>query len=211
MNSLVNSLRVAVRARPAPVHSICRAFSTPSTSTATASESSPSSASPSSSSPAAELDSLLSTIQTAKAPSPRPNPRNAASVAEAYAHKGPAHAAMASIYSSPSAPRSFSPGSTVRAATPDELWRRQMSVQYSLPVTTTSSRSFAVQNRNVAQAYRNLNRVMQENNIRRELKRQERFESPSNKRVRLNSERHRRRFKVAVGKAVALAMRMKDL
>jgi ribosomal protein S21 len=56
-----------------------------------------------------------------------------------------------------------------------------------------------------------LNRVLNENQVRRELKRQERFESPSNKRVRLGSERHRRRFKVAVGKAVSLAMRMKDL
>lgn len=46
-----------------------------------------------------------------------------------------------------------------------------------------------------------------ENNIRRELKQKDRFESGSDKRVRLDSERHRRRFKVAVGKAVSLAMR----
>lgn len=64
---------------------------------------------------------------------------------------------------------------------------------------------------NVARAYRTLNRVLNDNNVRRELKRQERFETPSNKRVRLNSERHRRRFKVAVGKSVSLALRTKDL
>jgi len=63
----------------------------------------------------------------------------------------------------------------------------------------------------LARAYRNLNRVLNENQVRRELKRQERFEGPSDKRVRLNSERHRRRFKVAVGKAVSLAMRQKNL
>jgi ribosomal protein S21 len=49
-----------------------------------------------------------------------------------------------------------------------------------------------------------------ENNIRREVKRADRFEGRSDKRVRLSSERHRKRFKVAVGKAVGLAMRMKD-
>lgn len=78
-------------------------------------------------------------------------------------------------------------------------------------MTTTTARSFEVKNNDVAKAYRLLNRVLMENNVRKELRRQERFESGSDKRVRLNSERHRRRFKVAVGKAVSLAMRMKDM
>jgi ribosomal protein S21 len=39
---------------------------------------------------------------------------------------------------------------------------------------------------NVARAYRNLNRTLRENNVRLELRRQERFESPS-KRVRAAS------------------------
>jgi len=94
---------------------------------------------------------------------------------------------------------------------PEKLWSHAAPVAYSPSVTTTSARSFAVQGGNLARAYRNLNRVLNENQVRRELKRQERFEGPSDKRVRLNSERHRRRFKVAVGKAVSLAMRQKNL
>ncbi|GAA5914447.1 mitochondrial 37S ribosomal protein bS21m MRP21 [Sporobolomyces salmoneus] len=106
---------------------------------------------------------------------------------------------------------SFRTSNSFSPSTPEEIWSHSAPIPYSPSVTTTSARSFAVQSGNVARAYRNLNRVLNENQVRRELKRQERFESPSNKRVRLNSERHRRRFKVAVGKAVSLAMRMKDL
>ncbi|KAL8280083.1 hypothetical protein RQP46_007413 [Phenoliferia psychrophenolica] len=75
---------------------------------------------------------------------------------------------------------------------------------YSQPKTTTSERSFAVMNGNggLATAYRMLNRTLMENNVRKEVRRGE-----SDKRVRLDSERHRRRFKVAVGKAVSGAMR----
>ncbi|GAA6034836.1 hypothetical protein JCM8097_009325 [Rhodosporidiobolus ruineniae] len=215
MNSLVASFRAAVRAptaRTPSVYAAFRSYSAPSAPAAAAD--SPAPPPPSdilSSSTAADvragLDSVIKEIQASK-PTPRakPNPLSA------YAHKGPAHRSLESFLNT-STPtyRTGLPASSVRPSTPEELWRRQVPVSYSLPVTTTSARSFAVVNRDVARAYRNLNRVMQENNVRRELKRQERFESPSNKRVRLTSERHRRRFKVAVGKAVALAMRMKDL
>ncbi|GAA5872756.1 hypothetical protein JCM16303_006820 [Sporobolomyces ruberrimus] len=115
------------------------------------------------------------------------------------------------LYSGSSSTRTSFSSPLSTPSSPEEIWRYQQPVAYSPSVTTTSARSFAVQSGNLARAYRNLNRVLNENNVRRELKRQERFESPSNKRVRLNSERHRKRFKVAVGKAVSLAMRMKDL
>lgn len=111
----------------------------------------------------------------------------------------------------------FTSSSSARSApasappTPENNWRLAPVVNYSLPITTTTARSFPVRNMDVGRAYRLLNRTLQENNIRKELRRQERFEGPSDKRVRLDSERHRRRFKVAVGKAVSQAMRLKDL
>ncbi|GAA5860059.1 hypothetical protein JCM8547_003077 [Rhodosporidiobolus lusitaniae] len=218
MNSFVSSMRAAVRTQPPRAFSQAlaslRLYSTAPTDAAVASSSSssspPSSSSSDSPSPAKTgLDKLMADIKASK-PTPRTKGKPQ-TVHAAFANKGPAHAAAYNSFLSPAAAYNspFSPA--VAPATPDDLWRRQSHVAYSSPVTTTSSRSFVVQNRNVAQAYRLLNRVLQENNVRRELKRQERFESPSNKRVRLNSERHRRRFKVAVGKAVSLAMRMKDL
>lgn len=100
---------------------------------------------------------------------------------------------------------------TPTVISPDDRWKQLAPVTFSEPLTTTTSRSFPVQNFNLGLAYRKLNKTLMENNIRRELKRQERFESGSDKRVRLDSERHRRRFKVAVGKSVSLSMRMKSL
>lgn len=97
------------------------------------------------------------------------------------------------------------------APTPEDNWRTSQIVGYSAPITTTTARSYPVRAGDVGRAFRLLNRTLRENNVRRELKRQERFESGSDKRVRLDSERHRKRFKVAVGKAVSLAMRMKDM
>ena len=218
MNSLVSSLRTALRPTATRALASRAPYSTqPSPSSASgpvASTSSSSSSSPSSSSTKAginALDTVIAGIKNSKkkaasssqAPPPRP------SAADHFAaHRGSAHAAASRFLfdSSPSA-RSHTP----RPATPEETWRHTPPVPYSLPVTTTSARSFAVRDGNVARAYRTLNRVLNDNNVRRELKRQERFETPSNKRVRLNSERHRRRFKVAVGKSVSLALRTKDL
>ncbi|KAM0788343.1 hypothetical protein ACM66B_001484 [Microbotryomycetes sp. NB124-2] len=96
------------------------------------------------------------------------------------------------------------------ASTPESIWSNGSFENNGDPVTTTSARSFDCTASTLAQRYRQLTRTLNENNVRKELRSQERFESKSDKRVRLNSERHRRRFKVAVGKAVALAMRSKD-
>ena len=93
----------------------------------------------------------------------------------------------------------------------DRRWSNLVPVQNNaISLTLTTSRSIEVKGSDIAMAYRRLTKILNENNIRRELKRQERFESGSDMRVRLNSERHRRRYKVAVGKAVSLAMRMKE-
>ncbi|GAA5839901.1 hypothetical protein JCM11251_001243 [Rhodosporidiobolus azoricus] len=228
MNSIVSSFKSAVRVQPAraysPALTTYRAYSTnpssigstPSSSDSPSSSSAPSSSAPSSASTdgQAALDAVIRNVRASKFPT-RPTQDTVA----AWAQKGPAHRAafshlqpsLSQIAASSRAP--LFPGQNSLATTPDERWRRltDRDVQYNEAVTTTSARSVPVTQRNVAQAYYRLNRILQENNVRRELKRQERFESPSNKRVRLNSERHRRRFKVAVGKAVALAMRMKDL
>ncbi|CEQ41830.1 SPOSA6832_03566, partial [Sporobolomyces salmonicolor] len=227
MNHLTTPFRSALRAFPsrtyAPAVPAFRAYSTPAQAeqpAASSSSSEPSSAAADSSSPpetyrSAALDSLLKSVRSSKQPhvtrpSASPSPSSSSySAGSAFAARGPAHAsAFAQFASSPS----FRTAPPPRASTPDELWAHAAPVPYSPPVTTTSARSFAVRgDGGVAKAYRNLNRVLFENNIRKELRRQERFEGPSDKRVRLNSERHRRRFKVAVGKAVSLAMRMKDL
>ncbi|GAA5957151.1 hypothetical protein JCM3765_005421 [Sporobolomyces pararoseus] len=186
MNSLTSSLRSLTLRGPLPARSAlpssCRLFSsTPSTSSS-------------------KLDEVLKQVQQSKSTSPKNQ-------------KGGGGQQRKSFYPSElgTSTPSYRTANQFIPETPEEIWRYSAPVPYSPSVTTTSARSFAVQSGNVARAYRNLNRVLNENQVRRELKRQERFESPSNKRVRLNSERHRRRFKVAVGKAVSLAMRMKDL
>ncbi|GAA5993063.1 hypothetical protein JCM5350_003971 [Sporobolomyces pararoseus] len=201
MNSLTNSLRsLTVRGTlPARstllVPSSSRSFSsTPSTSSS-------------------KLDEVLKQVQQSK---PNTSPKNQQN--QNRKGGGGGNARKSSFYPSelgtsttPSYRTAVNHHPKFTPETPQEIWSYSAPVPYSPSVTTTSARSFAVQSGNVARAYRNLNRVLNENQVRRELKRQERFESPSNKRVRLNSERHRRRFKVAVGKAVSLAMRMKDL
>ncbi|GAA5828699.1 hypothetical protein JCM3766R1_003793 [Sporobolomyces carnicolor] len=189
MNSLTNSLRtLTLRSAAIPARST-RSFAS----------------SPASSSSA--LDNVLKQVQQST-----PSSSNAANNRRGGG-AGKQRKSRESFYPSDSLATSpsFRTANPFKPSTPEEIWSHSAPVAYSPSVTTTSARSFAVQSGNVARAYRNLNRVLNENNVRRELKRQERFESPSNKRVRLNSERHRRRFKVAVGKAVSLAMRMKDL
>ncbi|GAA5935608.1 mitochondrial 37S ribosomal protein bS21m MRP21 [Sporobolomyces koalae] len=192
MNTITTSLRASLRgvvARPPSARPFTTSFSVAS----------------SSGSSRDALDSVVKDIQAQQQQQQQQR--------EAGANRnGPAARQPRSIMSSSSYRTSFgSMNHQLKPTTPEEVWKYSAPVQYSPAVTTTSARSFAVLQGNVARAYRNLNRVLNENNVRRELKRQDRFESPSNKRVRLNSERHRRRFKVAVGKAVSLAMRMKDL
>ena len=203
MNSLVSSFRTALRLQPARTYApCCRAYSTqPPASASTSEDPAAAAAAPS---PSSELDQVIKSISASKGKGRLPH--------GAAAHRPhsvrPSSAEYASLYSSPSARSAQTAAAT--ASTPEQIWAFTPPVVYTPPVSLTSARSFAVRDGNVARAYRNLNRTLRENNVRLELRRQERFESPSNKRVRLNSERHRRRFKVAVGKAVALAMRMKD-
>ena len=61
-----------------------------------------------------------------------------------------------------------------------------------------SGRSFDVKAHNVPSAYGRVMTVLARNGLRRELQRAERHEKPTDKRRRLTSERHRRRFAEAV-------------
>lgn len=59
-------------------------------------------------------------------------------------------------------------------------------------------------------AYGKLNRILAENNIRRELFLRKRYEKPKYKRQRLRRESHARRFKEEVRSKVHLIMKMKN-
>ncbi|ORX98565.1 hypothetical protein K493DRAFT_5981 [Basidiobolus meristosporus CBS 931.73] len=74
----------------------------------------------------------------------------------------------------------------------------------------SQGRSVAVHNGNVMQAYRRLNNIIKDNNIRKELRQNEYYERPSVKKHRLRIERNRRLFQRIVAKKVALVMQMKN-
>ncbi|GEM06990.1 ribosomal protein S21 [Rhodotorula toruloides] len=222
MNSLVATIRTAARLQPAralcaPAHSFSRAYSTPPSpadpSSSSSSSSSSSGPSESAESAHARLDGVIQQVKDAARerhhlrPSIRGSQNSAAfprqSISSPFGRRppnvsrgGPAYDAaqvdFGFMSSSPS-PKSVS----LRPSTPDEIWRLATPVQYSPPTTTNSARM--------------LNKTLNENQVRQRLRQRERFERPSDKRVRTNSERHRRKFKIAVGRAVAAAMRYKDL
>jgi ribosomal protein S21 len=136
-------------------------------------------------------------MQATLASIPRQDPKPAPTWRSSYTPRDTAYRIAGSTSS-----RSTEPVSN------QQLWSTSTPMSTMPAHTTTSSRSFAVTNSDVGLAFRRLNRVLQENNIKKELRRQEYFESPSDKRVRLDSERHRKRFAVAVGRAVSLSRRI---
>ena len=216
MNAFTSTLRTTLRTT-LPTRTTPRYLSTclPSLSSTSSSPPSPLSSSPSSSSSSDGSSQLGDVIKQAQASKQTKQQQQADYKRQTSSSRYPSQRSTSSLYpqlsSSPSFRSAQNDSLFGRETTPEQLWSHAAPVAYSPSVTTTSARSFAVQGGNLARAYRNLNRVLNENQVRRELKRQERFEGPSDKRVRLNSERHRRRFKVAVGKAVSLAMRQKNL
>ncbi|CAD6587881.1 MAG: hypothetical protein CYPHOPRED_004162 [Cyphobasidiales sp. Tagirdzhanova-0007] len=84
--------------------------------------------------------------------------------------------------------------------------------EYLRPCTTTSSRSLSVYMMDdFSKQYKRLmSGVIAVNNVRQELRLQERYEKPKYKRQRLQSARHRRRFAREVGRRVAVVMRAKS-
>lgn len=80
------------------------------------------------------------------------------------------------------------------------------------PCTPTSSRSISfARSLDFERSYRRImSGVITANNIRRELRLEERYEKPHLKKQRLASARHRRRFARAVGLKVAAVMKAKS-
>ena len=117
---------------------------------------------------------------------------------------------------------------TPRERSVDDRWaestRMERPLIQGIPARPTpySSRSVKVTNSILSQqrnpsasvseigtAWKKLHVVMAESNVKKELKRGERYEKPTLMRQRLASERHRRRFKVEVGRQISELMRLK--
>lgn len=87
-------------------------------------------------------------------------------------------------------------------------FRARPTIGPAKPATTTTGRSVSAANsygnNSAAMLYRNLMGTLRRNNVRRELRLEERYEKPNQKRRRLRSERHRRRFADMIRKKVQL-------
>lgn len=77
-------------------------------------------------------------------------------------------------------------------------------VDPSGPFSTYAGRTKAVENGDLTAAFRSLNSTLRNNSVAREYRTQKFYEKPSNKRVRLNRERHRKRFLSGVKRLVNL-------
>ena len=89
----------------------------------------------------------------------------------------------------------------------DAEFRERPTFGLLAPSTPTTGRSVAMStslNHTSAVLYRQLSRILSRNNVRRELKLNERYEKPNQMRRRKRSERHRRRFADMVRKKVQL-------
>ncbi|MCO5590112.1 hypothetical protein L7F22_044081 [Adiantum nelumboides] len=87
----------------------------------------------------------------------------------------------------------------------EDTWRKRKTYGPDRPALPSDGRSIAVSNSgDLARAMTNLNSIFRVNNIRTELRLGERYEKPNQKRRRLASERHRRRFAHMVREKVQL-------
>jgi ribosomal protein S21 len=110
----------------------------------------------------------------------------------------------------------FEPGKKYTAKKLDGFWHTHTNAQlrhtthFVQCATPYTVRTVPVgQGNNLASAWSQLNTIMQQSGVRRELSRQQEYEKPTAYRHRVASERHRRRFKHAVGQSIATIMRMK--
>lgn len=106
-----------------------------------------------------------------------------------------------------SGPSSNAQATSVMDQLEDEF-RSRPTIGPAAPATPTTGRSVSASNsfgnNSVSMLYRNLMGTLRRNNVRRELKLQERYEKPNQKRRRIRSERHRRRFADMVRRKVQL-------
>ncbi|WFC95810.1 hypothetical protein MBRA1_002464 [Malassezia brasiliensis] len=90
-------------------------------------------------------------------------------------------------------------------------FRARQTIGPATPATPTTGRTVSAANSfgnsSAAMLYRNLMGTLRRNNVRRELRLEERYEKPNQKRRRLRSERHRRRFADMIRKKVQLVRR----
>jgi ribosomal protein S21 len=87
----------------------------------------------------------------------------------------------------------------------EDTWRKRKTYGPDRPALPSDGRSIAVSSGgDFARAMTNLNSIFRVNNIRTELRLGERYEKPNQKRRRLASERHRRRFAHMVREKVQL-------
>lgn len=84
------------------------------------------------------------------------------------------------------------------------LWQNREKNGADRPVIPSDGRSVPVSNGDIGRAMNNLNAIFRANNVRTELRLGERYEKPNQKRRRLASERHRRRFAHMVREKVQL-------
>ncbi|CCG84155.1 protein of unknown function [Taphrina deformans PYCC 5710] len=77
-------------------------------------------------------------------------------------------------------------------------------VAASGPFSTYAGRTKEVKNGDISAAFRALNSTLRNNSVARDYRTQKFYEKPSNKRVRLNRERHRKRFLSGVKRLVNL-------
>ncbi|KAG8953120.1 hypothetical protein FRC04_003068 [Tulasnella sp. 424] len=81
----------------------------------------------------------------------------------------------------------------------------------SPPPTPYTGRSVAVNGQNFAYAYRELNGILRDNNVRRTIRGQERHEKKGVKRRRIVSQTHRRKFGQLVRSKVAMVKKIRAL
>ena len=90
-------------------------------------------------------------------------------------------------------------------------FRSRQTIGPATPATPTTGRTVSAANsygnNSAAMLYRNLMGTLRRNNVRRELRLEERYEKPNQQRRRLRSERHRRRFADMIRKKVQLVRR----
>ncbi|KAJ1864999.1 hypothetical protein LPJ73_000130 [Coemansia sp. RSA 2703] len=98
--------------------------------------------------------------------------------------------------------------------TANQLSRQELAFQINSQKSNIGSqqtgRSVPVASGGSSRAYARLNRILAENNVRRELSLRKRYEKPKYKRQRLRRESHARRFKEEVRNKVKLIMKMKN-
>ena len=107
-------------------------------------------------------------------------------------------------------PPVFDPPSPSGSKTLQSLWGERLKRGSALGPMPSGSSSRARDTPFLFSGLKHVNEILREIGLRSTLRRQARYEKPAAKRVRLRSERHRRRFAARVGDGVAAVMSAKS-